>query len=170
MQDAFYSRANDTVSEFVRGKIREIVTDPAVAELLAPKDHPFFTKRPPLENGYYEAFNRDNVTLLDARAVPIEEITPDGVRTGEQEYIQHLNAHDLDVAEPAQEAEDKWVGHHNEVAAATLLLGTDSWWVGANIPGKPRTLYPYVGGVGPFRAICQDVAEKGYEGLVLTRH
>jgi hypothetical protein len=70
----------------------------------------------------------------------------------------------------AQEAEDKWVGHHNEVAEATLLLGTDSWWVGANIPGKPRTLYPYVGGVGPFRAICQDVAEKGYEGLVLTRH
>jgi hypothetical protein len=55
-------------------------------------------------------------------------------------------------------------------AAATLLLGTDSWWVGANIPGKPRTLYPYVGGVGPFRAICQEVAEKGYEGLVLTRH
>jgi cyclohexanone monooxygenase len=44
------------------------------------------------------------------------------------------------------------------------------WWVGANIPGKPRTLYPYVGGVGPFRAICQDIAEKGYEGLVLTRH
>jgi cyclohexanone monooxygenase len=84
--------------------------------------------------------------------------------------IRHLNAHDLDVAEPAQEAEDKWVGHHNEVAAATLLLGTDSWWVGANIPGKPRTLYPYVGGVGPFRAICQEVAEKGYEGLVLTRH
>lgn len=41
--------------------------------------------------------------------------------------------------------------------------------VGANIPGKPRTLYPYVGGVGPFRAICQEVAEKGYEGLVLTR-
>ena len=53
--------------------------------------------------------------------------------------IQHLNAHDLDVAEPAQEAEDKWVGHHNEVAAATLLLGTDSWWVGANIPGKRAT-------------------------------
>jgi cyclohexanone monooxygenase len=55
------------------------------------------------------------------------------------------------------------------VAAATLLLGTDSWWVGANIPGKPRTLYPYVGGVGPFRVICQEVADKGYEGLVLTR-
>ena len=73
-------------------------------------------------------------------------------------------------AEAAQDAEDKWVEHHNEVAAATLLLGTDSWWVGANIPGKPRTLYPYVGGVGTFRAICHEVAEKGYEGLVLSRH
>jgi cation diffusion facilitator CzcD-associated flavoprotein CzcO len=84
--------------------------------------------------------------------------------------VQYLTAHGLDTAEPAQEAEDKWVEHHNEVAAATLLLGTDSWWVGANIPGKPRTLYPYVGGVGPFRTICQEAADKGYEGLVLTRH
>jgi len=78
--------SNDTVSEFVRGKIREIVNDPATGELLAPKDHPFFTKRPPLENGYYETFNRDNVTLLDARATPIEKITPRGVQTGEGEY------------------------------------------------------------------------------------
>ncbi len=248
--------SNDTVSEFVRDKIREVVKDPAVGELLAPKDHPFFTKRPPLENGYYQTFNRDNVTLLDVRTAPIEEITPRGVRTGGREYdvdaivfatgfatgfdamtgtlfgmgitgrdglklrdkwedgprtylglttrgfpnlfvitgpqspsvlsnmpvvieqnvewiagvIQYMRAHDLDVAEPAQDAEDKWVEHHNEVAAATLLLGTDSWWVGANIPGKPRTLYPYVGGVGTFRAICHEVAEKGYEGLVLSRH
>ena len=244
--------SNDTVSEFIREKIRAMINDPATGELLAPKDHPFFTKRPPLENGYYESFNRDNVTLLDARSVPIEEITPRGVRTGEREYevdaivyatgfdamtgtlfgmgitgrdglrlrdkwadgprtylgltthgfpnlfvitgpqspsvlsnmpvaieqnvewiaglIEYMRGHDLDVAEPAREAEDKWVAHHDEVAAATLLLGTDSWWVGANIPGKPRTLYPYVGGVGPFRVICQEVAEKGYEGLELTRH
>jgi cyclohexanone monooxygenase len=243
--------SNATVSEFIRGKIREMIKDPAVGELLAPKDHPFFTKRPPLENGYYESFNRDNVTLLDARSVPIQEITPRGVRAGEREYevdaivyatgfdamtgtlfgmgitgrdglrlrdkwadgprtflgltahgfpnlfvitgpqspsvlsnmpvaieqnvewiaglIEYMRAHDLDIAEPAREAEDKWVAHHDEVAAATLLLGTDSWWVGANIPGKPRTLYPYVGGVGPFRVICQEVADKGYEGLVLTR-
>jgi cyclohexanone monooxygenase len=243
--------SNATVSEFIRGKIREMIKDPAVGELLAPKDHPFFTKRPPLENGYYESFNRDNVTLLNARSVPIQEITPRGVRTGEREYevdaivyatgfdamtgtlfgmgitgrdglrlrdkwadgprtflgltahgfpnlfvitgpqspsvlsnmpvaieqnvewiaglIEYMRAHDLDVAEPARDAEDKWVAHHDEVAAATLLLGTDSWWVGANIPGKPRTLYPYVGGVGPFRVICQEVADKGYEGLVLTR-
>ena len=63
-----------------------MVSDPAVAELLAPKDHPFFTKRPPLENGYYETFNRDNVTLLDARSTPIEEITPRGVRMRGHEY------------------------------------------------------------------------------------
>jgi cyclohexanone monooxygenase len=244
--------SNDTVSEFIRDKIRAMINDPATGELLAPKDHPFFTKRPPLENGYYESFNRDNVTLLDARSAPIEEITPRGVRTGAGEYdvdaivyatgfdamtgtlfgmgitgrdglrlrdkwadgprtflgltthgfpnlfvitgpqspsvlsnmpvaieqnvewiaglIEYMRGHDLDVAEPAREAEDKWVAHHDEVAAATLLLGTDSWWVGANIPGKPRTLYPYVGGVGPFRVICQEVAEKGYEGLELTRH
>jgi cyclohexanone monooxygenase len=244
--------SNDTVSEFIRDKIRAMINDPATGELLAPKDHPFFTKRPPLENGYYESFNRDNVTLLDARSAPIEEITPRGVRTGKGEYdvdaivyatgfdamtgtlfrmgitgrdglrlrdkwadgprtylgltthgfpnlfvitgpqspsvlsnmpvaieqnvewiaglIEYMRGHDLDVAEPAREAEDKWVAHHDEVAAATLLLGTDSWWVGANIPGKPRTLYPYVGGVGPFRVICQEVAEKGYEGLELTRH
>src|SRR6202012_5556932 len=81
--------------------------------------------------------------------------------------IQHMRERGLDVAEPAQEAEDKWVEHHDQVAAATLLLGTDSWWVGANIPGKPRTVYPYVGGGGPDRMICQELADKGYEGLVL---
>ena len=58
----------------------------------------------------------------------------------------------------------------NQTTQATLLLGMDSWWVGANIPGKPRTLYPYVGGVGTFGTICREAAEKGYEGLVLARH
>ena len=57
--------ANETAAEFVRDKIRERVNDPEIAEMLAPKDHPFITKRPPLENGYYETFNRDNVTLVD---------------------------------------------------------------------------------------------------------
>jgi len=243
--------SNDTVSEFVRGKIREMVRDPEVAELLAPKDHPFFTKRPPLEHGYYETFNRDNVTLIDVRATPIDEITPRGVRIGDREYeadamvlatgfdamtgslfgmritgrdgqaladkwaggprtylglttqgfpnlfvitgpqspsvlsnmpvvieqnvewiaglIGYLRDHDLHVAEATPEAEEQWVAHHNQVAEATLLPGTDSWWVGANIPGKPRTLYPYVGGVGAFRTICQGVADQGYQGMTLSR-
>jgi len=70
--------------------------------------------------------------------------------------------------EATREAEDGWVEHHNEIADATLLLGTNSWWVGANIPGKVRTLYPYVGGVGGFRHICQDVADQGYEGFTMA--
>ena len=56
--------------------------------------------------------------------------------------------------------------------SAPRLCGprSDSWWVGANIPGMARTIYPYLGGVGTFRTICHEVAEKGYEGLVLSRH
>jgi cation diffusion facilitator CzcD-associated flavoprotein CzcO len=242
--------SNDTISEFIRARIRETVHDPATAELLAPSNHPFFTKRPPLETGYYEAYNREHVTLVDINSEPIESITAKGVRTANREYevdaivfatgfdamtgtlfkmgikgrdglklekkwadgpstylgltthgfpnlfmitgpqspsvlsnmpvaieqnaewiaglIGHMRAADLDYCEADDDAERRWVEHHNEIADATLLLGTNSWWVGANIPGKPRTLYPYVGGVGPFRDICADVAGKGYEGFTLT--
>ncbi|WP_371135658.1 hypothetical protein [Reyranella sp.] len=79
-------QANDTASEFVREKIRVIVRDPAVAELLAPKDHPIGTKRLCLDTNYYETYNRDNVTLVVARKTPIEEITPTGRRTRDAEY------------------------------------------------------------------------------------
>jgi len=78
--------ANETYAEFVRNKIRERVTDPAVAEKLVPKDHPFGAKRVPLESGYYEAYNRDNVLLVDIRETPIERITPKGIKTSEREY------------------------------------------------------------------------------------
>ena len=78
--------SNDTASEFVRQRIRETVKDPAVAELLAPKDHPIGTKRICLDTGYYETFNRDNVTLVDVRSAPIEAITPDGLRTAKADY------------------------------------------------------------------------------------
>jgi cyclohexanone monooxygenase len=81
-----------------------------------------------------------------------------------------MRAHGLDEIEPLTEAEDDWVAHHNEVTAATLLPKANSWWVGANIPGKPRTLYPYVGGVGNYRRICDDVAAKGYEGFAMAKH
>jgi cation diffusion facilitator CzcD-associated flavoprotein CzcO len=247
----FDEESNETASEFIRCKIREIVRDPRVAELLAPKDHPFFTKRPPLEHGYYEAFNRDNVELVDVRRSPIEEITPTGVRTRDAEYeldsiiyatgfdamtgalfkmgirgrggtpltekwaegprtylglathdfpnlfmitgpqspsvltnmtasieqhvdwivdcVQYLREHDLDRIEALLEAEDNWVAHHNEVAEATLLPRANSWWVGANIPGKRRTLYPYIGGLGTYRQMCDDIAANGYEGFALHR-
>ena len=72
--------SNDTASEFVRNKIRGIVKDPKTAELLAPKDHPIGTKRLCLDTNYYETYNRDNVTLVDVRSDPIEEITETGLQ------------------------------------------------------------------------------------------
>ncbi len=80
------AEANETFSEFVRNKIRQRVHDPEVAELLVPKDHLFGSKRPPLETHYYEAFNRDNVKLVDIRNSPIQSITATGVKTQEAEY------------------------------------------------------------------------------------
>lgn len=78
--------SNDTAAEFVRQRIREIVKDPVIAELLGPKDHPIGTKRICLDTGYYETFNRDNVTLVDVRSAPIEEIKQTGLRTANAEY------------------------------------------------------------------------------------
>jgi cyclohexanone monooxygenase len=241
--------ANDTANEFLRAKIREIVHDPEVAELLTP-NYPFFTKRPPLEHGYYEAFNRDNVTLVDVRRAPIEEITPKGIRTSEAEYevdciiyatgfdamtgalfgmdvrgrgglalkekwadgprtylglttqgfpnlfmitgpqspsvltnmvvsieqhvewigacMEYMRERGYERIEASSEAEERWVAHHTLVANATLIPQTDSWWVGANIPGKKRFLYPYVGGLDNYRRMCDEVAAQGYEGFELS--
>jgi cyclohexanone monooxygenase len=248
------AEANETASEFIREKIREKVRDPKVAELLSPTDHPFFTKRPPLENGYYDTFNRDNVTLLDVRNSPIEGITETGVRTagadGDAEYevdaivfatgfdamtgtlfkmgiigrdgvalnekwaegprtylglathgfpnlfiitgpqspsvlsnmvvsieqhadwiagcLAYLREHGHDRVEALPEAEQAWGEHHYEVTQQTLLPRANSWWVGANIPGKPRNLYPYVGGVGTYKQICDEVAAREYDGFALA--
>ncbi|MDA1128281.1 MAG: NAD(P)/FAD-dependent oxidoreductase [Chloroflexi bacterium] len=82
--------ANEDYAEFVRNKIRERVHDPVVAEMLVPKDHTFGAKRVPCETGYYDAYNRDNVLLVDVRKAPIECITPTGIKTADAEY-------DLDV-------------------------------------------------------------------------
>jgi cation diffusion facilitator CzcD-associated flavoprotein CzcO len=241
--------ANDVVLEFMHRKIRETVHDPAVAEELLPR-YPCFTKRPPLEHGYYEAFNRDNVTLVNVRRSPIVGITERGVRTRDTEYpvdsiifatgfdamtgalfaidikgregvslrdrwaegprtylglttaqfpnmfmitgpqspsvltnmpvaieqhvewiadcIRYMNEKGMDAIEPTLAAEGMWVEHHTEVANATLVPQTDSWWVGANVPGKSRTLYPYIGGLNNYRAICNEVAAKGYEGFTFA--
>lgn len=78
--------ANDTAAEFVRNKIRQTVKDPAVAELLCPKTYPIGARRLCLDTGFYETFNRDNVTLVDVKSAPIEEITRDGVKTAAAEY------------------------------------------------------------------------------------
>ena len=78
--------SNDTASDFVRSKIRAIVKDPATAEILCPKDYPIGTKRICVDTNYFEAYNRPNVTLVDLTATPIEEITPNGVRTTAGEF------------------------------------------------------------------------------------
>ena len=78
--------ANAEFSEFIADKIRSRVNDPVVAEKLIPKDHGFGVQRVPLETRYYEAYNRDNVHLVDIQETPIERITPTGIRTTERDY------------------------------------------------------------------------------------
>jgi cation diffusion facilitator CzcD-associated flavoprotein CzcO len=79
--------ANAAISEFIAKKIRQRVKDPAIAEKLIPKDHGFGARRVPLESGYFEAYNRDNVTLVDViNDEPIECITPKGLRTSKRDY------------------------------------------------------------------------------------
>jgi cyclohexanone monooxygenase len=74
----------------------------------------------------------------------------------------------LACIEASSEAEDRWVSHVNEVAQMTLYPQANSWYMGANIPGKPRIFMPYIGGVGIYRRICDGVAAKGYEGFTMT--
>ncbi|KPK33428.1 MAG: cyclohexanone monooxygenase [Betaproteobacteria bacterium SG8_40] len=84
--------------------------------------------------------------------------------------IAYMREHAIDRCEALPEATDKWVEHVNEAANATLLPQVKhSWYLGANIPGKPRVFMPYAGGMARYRAICDDVAAKGYEGFVFSR-
>jgi len=242
--------ANETAAEFVRQKIRGIVRDPAVAEILAPKSHPIGTKRLCLDTNYYETFNRKNVTLVDARRTPIEEVTGTGLRTSESEYafdaivfatgfdamtgalteidvknagtslkeawssgprtylglivagfpnlflvtgpqspgvktqmilsieqhvdwiaecFAHLHSRGLDRIEADPVAQQAWVEHVNEVANKTLYPLANSWYMGANIPGKPRVFMPYVGGVPAYTRKVRESVANGYSGFVLGR-
>jgi cyclohexanone monooxygenase len=242
--------ANETAAEFCRERIREVVRDPAVAEVLVPRDYPVGTKRMCVDTRYYETFNRPNVTLVDIRRSPIETVTPDGLRTRDGAYafdslvlatgfdamtgallavdirgragrtlreawaegprtylglaiagfpnlftitgpgspsvlsnmivsieqhvdwiadcLAHLRAHGHATIEATAAAQEGWVSHVNEVGHATLYPRANSWYMGANVPGKPRVFMPYIGGVGAYRQICDDVAAKGYEGFALT--
>jgi len=72
------------------------------------------------------------------------------------------------IIEATTDAEEQWVAHVNEVADMTLYPQASSWYMGANIPGKPRIFMPYIGGVGAYRRICDEVAAKGYRGFAMT--
>jgi cyclohexanone monooxygenase len=76
--------ANDTAADFIRRKIGSVIDDPVTREKLIPKGHPFAARRPSVDSGYFQAFNRDNVELADLREFPILEFTPEGIRTAEK--------------------------------------------------------------------------------------
>ena len=239
--------ANDTAAKFLRQKIRETVKDAAVAELLSP-DLVVGCKRLCVDTGYFETFNRPNVTLVDVSKAPIEEITRNGIRANGEEYeldaivfatgfdamtgallsidirgrggmtlrekwaegprtylglgvagfpnfftitgpgspsvlsnmipsieqhvnwiadcVEYMREHDYACIEATEEAQDAWVAHVNEVANGTLFPTCNSWYLGANVPGKPRVFMPYLG-FPPYVQKCNEVAEKGYEGFSL---
>jgi cation diffusion facilitator CzcD-associated flavoprotein CzcO len=82
--------------------------------------------------------------------------------------VAYLHSTSQGVMDPTARAEADWVAHANELAQATLLPGTDSWYMGANIPGKPRKCLVYLGGAPAYRQICDDVVAEGYAGFELT--
>jgi acetone monooxygenase (methyl acetate-forming) len=74
-----------------------------------------------------------------------------------------------DVIEPTEAGEDEWVRHHDETANATLIAKTNSWYTGSNVPGKPRRVLSYTGGVGTYRAKCDVVAQDGYPMFAMSK-
>ncbi len=243
---AINEEANKSLADFVKAKIRAIVRDRETAEKLIP-DHFVMTKRPILDNGYFETFNRDNVTLVDLREDPIERFTPTSVvtRTGEHPIdmlvlatgfdaisgsmlrlnpkgrggvslrsrwrdrfhnylgltiggfpnlfmihgpgspgvfynmplgaerqmgwigncMRHLRERELAAIEPTTDSEAAWATEVSALANATLFPRTDSWWTGANVPGKPRYFSVYLGGSLYYQRIS-EVAGKDYQGFV----
>ena len=241
--------ANETAAEFVREKIRETVRNPKVAELLSPHNV-IGCKRLCVDTGYYETFNRPNVTLVDVKTAPIERLTPGGLRAGGREYaldaivfatgfdamtgalkridirgrgarrltdkwaegpraylgltiagfpnlfavtgpgspsvlanmmlcieqhvdwiadcLERMRARGLAQIEPRADAENAWVAHVADVAGASLRSTCSSWYVGANIPGKPRVFMPYIGGFPAYAERCAEIAARGYEGFDFT--
>jgi cyclohexanone monooxygenase len=226
------------------------VRDPETAATLTPTGYPFGAKRACVDSGYFETFNRPDVTLVDVRSDPIESITARGVRTAGREHevdsivfatgfdamtgallrpdirgrkgislrerwaegpttylgvavsgfpnmfivagpgspsvltnvigsieqhadwlgdlIAHARARGSRVVEAEPDAERRWVEHVNEAAAATLYPKANSWYLGDNVPGKPRVFMPYVGGVRGYRRTCERVAQDDYAGFVMS--
>jgi len=242
------SDSNDAAAEYVRARIRAVVEDAAVAELLAPTQT-IGCKRMCVDSGYYEAFNRDNVHLVDISGSGIDAITPTGISANGAEHevddivlatgfdamtgalariefagiggrtlddawaagpvtylglgvpgfpnlfmitgpgspsvltnmvssieqhvewitdcLVHLRDTGTTAIEAEADAATRWVLHVNSIADATLLPSCNSWYLGANIPGKPRVFMP-LPGLGTYTKRCDQVAAAGYEGFALT--
>ena len=245
-------QSNAYAADFVRDKIRTIVSKPEVAEKLAPKNHPIGSKRICVDTGYFETYNRDNVRLVDLKEEPIEAVTPTGICTARQEYLfdtiifatgydaitgalgaidirgcggkslkeewkegpaaylglvvsgfpnmflitgpgspsvlvnvivaieQHvewiadciawMREHGYDRIDADPQAQLQWADHVDEVAHKTLFVRANSWYMGANIPGKPKRFMPYAAGIGPYTQKCLDIARQGYDGFIMSKH
>jgi cyclohexanone monooxygenase len=244
----FEKDANDTIAEFARRKIRGIVRDPAVADLLCP-DNVFGCKRLCVDTGYFETYNLPHVKLVDVSTKPIERFSAQGIvvdgveypcdaivtatgfaamtgsfdrmkivgrdgltlaekwRAGPRTYLglatvgfpnlfmitgpgspsvlasmiqaieQHVDwladlvGHMRDIGasaiEPLLAEEDAWVEHVNDVSKVSLRSTCSSWYVGANIPGRPRVFMPYIGGFPVYVQKCNEVMSGGFDGFVL---
>jgi len=249
---ALSPEANELACDMFREQVARLVKVPETAEGLMPRGYPFGCKRPVIDIGYYETFNRDNVTLVDLRRGGIERITPTGVQTAQGHYafdvlvyatgfdamtgallrmdirgrggrtlaahwehgprtylglqmsgfpnlftvtgpgspsvlsnmivsieqhvdwisdcIDFLDQRGASTIEPTEEAEEAWVRHVFELADGTMLTAEscNSWYLGANIPGKPRIFMPYVAGVGPYRQQCEAIVADGYRGFAVV--
>jgi cyclohexanone monooxygenase len=241
--------ANEEARTFYEEKVRAIIDDPAVAELLIANDHPIGTKRICTDTNYFQTFNRPNVTLVSVRRTPIESIDATGITTSDARYdidalvlatgfdamtgalakidivgrdgqtlredwadgprtylglgvdgfpnlflvsgpgapavlanmVLHAEAHVNWIAdaiayldergytalEASGDAVDNWIVECNRRADATLFPKANSWYLGANVPGKPRVFMLFIGGFAVYLAICQDVADAGYKGFNL---
>jgi acetone monooxygenase len=84
------------------------------------------------------------------------------------ECIAYARSRGKKVVEATQDFEDRWVRHHDETAAATLVVKTDSWYMGSNVDGKPRRLLSYIGGAGNYHRQCDELAASGYPGFEMT--
>jgi len=84
------------------------------------------------------------------------------------ECLAHLNKHGIKQIEPALDAENAWIVHVNEVAGTNLRSTCSSWYVGANVPGKPRIFMPYIGGFPAYVQKCNEVVAAGYAGFTLS--
>jgi cyclohexanone monooxygenase len=240
--------ANETVAEFVREKIYSIVTDPDTAKKLLPTQV-IGCKRLCLDTGYYETFNRSNVSLVDVGSDPIERITENGLVAGGEEHtfdvlvyatgfdamtgsllkidirgrnnqplaeawdagpvtylglstagfpnmfmvsgpgspsvltnmimsieqhvewisncISHIVSSGKTTIETTDKEQTEWVAFVNAVADMTLYPSCNSWYLGANVPGKPRVFMPLLG-FPTYADKCTEVAANGYEGFVLV--
>ncbi len=243
--------ANEEARKFYEEKIRAVIDDPDVAELLIPTDHPIGTKRICTDTNYFETFNRPDVTLVSVRKTPIESIDPTGIRTSQKHYdidalvlatgfdamtgtlakiditgrggqklvddwsdgprtylglgtdgfpnlflvsgpgapavlanmVLHAEAHVNWIAdviaylddrgyaaiEPMPDAVDDWIAECAQRAEATLFTRANSWYMGANVPGKPRQFMLFIGGFGVYLDICNEVAAAGYKGFELLK-